>query len=267
MFASPQTPFRQTGHYTPSRPSPLNISTPPWTMSPTRPTNQGRTTLFQTEPATRHTQSQLSPIPLNMNSSNTFAPTFNAHPPSSPNSPSSPTRPKPKYEARYAATIANPLKTGLARSRTRKMFLNRVRNDRDEGRFEARGEQMMHMEHLADRRRWEESMAREGEIAELDFEEDDMLPGMFDVYVLGLGLLMRIDDADVLDELISQEDMEMAMREAQAQAQAQLQGQGQGYAHGRVDQLRGNDEVPFSDDDYDDIFMRLQEQSQDMDMS
>lgn len=61
------------------------------------------------------------------------------------------------------------------------MFLNRVRNDRDEGRFEARGEQMMHMEHLADRRRWEESMAREGEVAEygIEDEEDDMLPGMF----------------------------------------------------------------------------------------
>lgn len=64
------------------------------------------------------------------------------------------------------------------------MFLNRVRNDRDEGRFEARGEQMMHMEHLADRRRWEESMAREGEVAEPEIEEedDDMLPGMFLFY-------------------------------------------------------------------------------------
>ena len=62
------------------------------------------------------------------------------------------------------------------------MFLNRVRNERDDGRFEARGEQMMRMEHLADRRRWEESMARDGEgiIAgfEGEVEEDDMLPGM-----------------------------------------------------------------------------------------
>jgi hypothetical protein len=70
---------------------------------------------------------------------------------------------------------------GLARSKTRKMFLNRVKGERDAGRFEARGEQMMHMEHLADRRRWEESMAREGEgvIGEVEIaEEDDMLPGM-----------------------------------------------------------------------------------------
>lgn len=60
------------------------------------------------------------------------------------------------------------------------MFLNRVRNERDNGHFEARGEQMMHMEHLADRRRWEETLAREGEFAEIDIgEEDDMLPGMY----------------------------------------------------------------------------------------
>lgn len=67
------------------------------------------------------------------------------------------------------------------------MFLNRVRSERDNGRFEARGEQMMHMEHLADRRRWEESMAREGEgvVGEAEIgDEDDMLPGMFCSFLL-----------------------------------------------------------------------------------
>lgn len=55
----------------------------------------------------------------------------------------------------------------------------------------------------------------------------------------------------------------MAFREAQAHAQMQA-------APGRIGQLRGNEhDVPFSDDDYDDIFMGLQEQehAQDMDMS
>lgn len=68
------------------------------------------------------------------------------------------------------------------------MFLNRVKNDRDAGRFEARGEQIMMMEHLADRRRWEEEMSHDmdsvvGEF-EVDVEEDGdgdevMIPGMF----------------------------------------------------------------------------------------
>lgn len=71
------------------------------------------------------------------------------------------------------------------------------------------------------------------------------------------------DDADALDEFLSQEEaMEMAMREAQAQAQTHAPS-----GFGRVDQLRNQNDVPFSDDDYDDIFMGLQEQSQDMDMS
>lgn len=69
----------------------------------------------------------------------------------------------------------------LVRSKTRKMFMNRVKNERDSGRFEARGEQMMMMEHLADKRRWEESMARDaaGVMQEFEAEEDDMLPGRF----------------------------------------------------------------------------------------
>lgn len=71
------------------------------------------------------------------------------------------------------------------------MFLNRVRHERDDGRFEARGEQMMRMEHLADRRRWEESMARDGDAVvgfEEEVDEDDMLPGMF-FPLVSLGLI------------------------------------------------------------------------------
>jgi hypothetical protein len=72
-----------------------------------------------------------------------------------------------------------------------------------------------------------------------------------------------VDYGDALDEFISQEEaLEMELREAQAQAQIGV--------HGSVERLRATgtgNEVPFSDDDYDDIFMGLQEQSQDMDMS
>ncbi|OGE50688.1 hypothetical protein PENARI_c016G01821 [Penicillium arizonense] len=304
MFAHPpSTPFRQTGYYTPARPSPLgqrstNISTPPWIMSPTRSgapkpsamdenantTNANNTNAFldsspittsfqpfniQSEPITRHKNNHQSPITFNaptstsntpFTSNNPFTFPANTNTSPSPLSPTTPTRTssKPKFEARYASTIANPLKNApsLARSKTRKMFLNRVRNERDSGRFEARGEQMMRMECLADRRRWEESMAADGEVMGLEFDgefegegEDDMLP----------------DEADALDEFISQEEaMEMALRETQGVAAPLL---------GRVDSLRGDgSRVPFSDDEYDDIFMGLSDSQfgngpQDMDMS
>ncbi|KAJ5293778.1 hypothetical protein N7508_008599 [Penicillium antarcticum] len=131
---------------------------------------------IQSEPITRHSNSHQSPIAFNPTStSNTpftttndpFSfPANNNNNNETPNSPTTPTRPKPKFETRYANTIANPLRNApsLARSKTRKLFLNRVRNERDSGRFEARGEQMMRMECLADRRRWEESMAADGDI-------------------------------------------------------------------------------------------------------
>lgn len=103
----------------------------------------------------------------------------------SPTSPSPSAR--PKYAERYANQIANPLKTStsLARSKTRKMFLNRVKNERDAGRFEARGEQMMMAEYLADKRRWEESMKRdvdgimEGYEAEIE-QDTGTVAGMYD---------------------------------------------------------------------------------------
>lgn len=213
MFAtqSPQTPFRKT-HYSPTRPSPLSkhTTTPPlWNMSPTRSIQSASQSTapnpfshpppifnIQTEPIARHTNNHHSPIPMQFNASASASTTpTSSNPffiqPQTPASPSSPTRQKPKYEARYASTIANPLQgaVGLARSKTRKMFLNRVRHERDDGRFEARGEQMMRMEHLADRRRWEESMARDGEGVFGGFEgdEDDMLPGMLVFFQIPLG--------------------------------------------------------------------------------
>lgn len=104
----------------------------------------------------------------------------------------SPASPSPsargKFADRYASQIANPMKTSasLARSKTRKMFLNRVKDERDLGRFEARGEQMMHMDYLAEKRRWEESMVRDldGVVRDEDLEEDDLLPGMSTLLVL-----------------------------------------------------------------------------------
>jgi hypothetical protein len=194
MFAtSPQTPFRQTGHYTPSHPSPLSLSTPQWNMTPSHQNNPPVFNI-QTEPINRHAQNHASPIQIHTSASASTTPTFTPIF-QTPSSPLSPSRTKSKYEARYAS-IANPLQnaSGLARSKTRKMFLNRVRSERDNGRFEARGEQMMHMEHLADQRRWEERMAREGEgfVAEAEIgveDEDDMLPGMFCFFLLlGIGI-------------------------------------------------------------------------------
>ncbi|KAJ5499775.1 hypothetical protein N7453_008826 [Penicillium expansum] len=253
MFAtqSPQTPFRQT-HYTPIHSSPLskhNTTPPTWTMSPTRSMQSASQSTapnpfsnappifnIQTEPITRHMQNHHSPIPMNFHASASASTTptstnpFLAHA-QTPASPSSPTRQKPKYEARYASTIANPLQgaAGLARSKTRKMFLNRVRHERDDGRFEARGEQMMRMEHLADRRRWEEN------------------------------------DVDALDEFISQEEaMEMALMETQTGLPARVgdlrsNGPGVLFSDDEYDDIFMGLSEPRGD--------QCQSQSQDMDMS
>lgn len=90
------------------------------------------------------------------------------------------------YATRYTNTIANPLasrragntagagaagtgrgKGGAtspeARANRRTLFLNRIKQDRDAGRFEARGEQFVLMEDVAEERRRREAMERRAE--------------------------------------------------------------------------------------------------------
>ncbi|KAJ5723398.1 hypothetical protein N7488_001433 [Penicillium malachiteum] len=269
MFATqpPSTPFRQTRYYSPARPSPLgprstNISTPLWTMgSPTlgcesqaQKTSAENTSfspspvsfsLHNSQPQQATRQHLSSPI-FNTAAAPATPFFFSPNLPSTSNSnPFSPASPSPatrgsKFADRYAAQVAYPMKSSasLARSKTRKMFLNRVRNERDEGRFEARGEQMMRADYMAEKRRWEESMARDMDRTQGSNEmlEDDMLP----------------DESEIraLDEFISQEEaMEMAMLENMYQQ-----------------------DTSFSDAEYDDIFMTMPDpalahQNQDMDMS
>ncbi|KAF7719729.1 Uncharacterized protein PECH_008915 [Penicillium ucsense] len=290
--STPTKPFRHKGHYTPVRPSPLGphsttAATPPWTMGSPTPTRSGASPISfpnftsvagavaQTEQPPRyhnpfspstgvshskspsHTHSQSpsftniasSPAPFIHQPAN--APTHPGQPNNifAPQSPT-PTSPTPsrqsRFAERYAAQIANPMRgtTSLARSKTRAMFLNRVRSERDTGRFEARGEQMMMAEHLADKRRWEESMAREADGAldgvERDIEDDGMLP-------------VDEDELRALEEYLSQEEaFERAAQESISNAH-----------RSRMTEP----DVPFSDADYDDIFMQLQEPAQDMDMS
>jgi hypothetical protein len=208
----------------------------------------------------RHTQSSPAFPTFSINNENENQPqqtSFNLFGASTPFFPQqsnimSPTSPspaaRPKYSERYATQIANPMKTSnsLVRSKTRKMFMNRVKNERDSGRFEARGEQMMMMEHLADKRKWEESMARDAGSVMPDFEgeDDNMLPDEADMYAL--------------NEFISEEEaMQMAMQETLRQ-------------DGQQHQYQAQPNPSFSDDEYDDIFMTISDpakSNQDMDMS
>lgn len=123
-----------------------------------------------------------SPIPQSQFSFATPSPQHQQqqqqHPTSTTTSTSTPTTPANNtkatpYAQRYAATIANPLNTArrsgsvrsggtspTARATRRNLFLNRIKEDRDAGRFEARGEQLVLMEDAAEEKKWRESMAR-----------------------------------------------------------------------------------------------------------
>ncbi|KAJ5625797.1 hypothetical protein N7510_002106 [Penicillium lagena] len=284
--SSPSTPLGHR-HYTPVRPSPLgprsaNISTPPWTMG--TPSRASAATAadqmqkpFGTDENSHAQHIQSSPVPFPVFSTtpsqqqgashantNIFGAIASAPPlfhqksttatPLSPTSPSPAAAPAPRFAARYASQIANPLRntsSALVRSKSRKMFLNRVKNDRDAGRFEARGEQIMMMEHLADRRRWEEEMSH----------DMDLVVGECEIDVEGEG------DGD--EEMIPDEEEMHALYEYLAQEESverPIFESGAGTSTYGTKEPSGS----FNDDEYDDIFSAMTEHgyaSQDMDMS
>ncbi|GAD99087.1 conserved hypothetical protein [Paecilomyces variotii No. 5] len=176
------------------------------------------------------------------------------------------TTPKPSaYAQRYASQVSSPASkvasrgnvsaSETARAKRRDMFLNRVKRDREAGRLDARGEQLMMMEYMAEQKQWDEIMSRRAdgilreygldeEVDEVEAEEGNDVGDEADVYAL--------------DEYISQEhEMEEALEELVPQ--------------NVPSSPRSERDSFYGDDDYDDIFMDLADHvngaGQDMDMS
>lgn len=169
--------------------------------------------------------------------------------------------------------------SSTARSTRRNAFLNRVKQERDAGRFETRGEQLALMEHVAEEKRWGEAMRRraEGLFAGLDdggvdvdadvdgnvgdeglSVEGTLFFSLFSfLFLYEWFVLTFVLDEVALDEYLRQED---ATQTGPWGPDLAPPGQGGGG-------FGPKDPGSFSDEEYDDIFMDLAQPSQDMDMS
>ncbi|KAI9370107.1 hypothetical protein BJX61DRAFT_544959 [Aspergillus egyptiacus] len=174
----------------------------------------------------------------------------------------------PNYATRYKTTISNPLQSHSAkrtytsssnpsaRSARRTAFLNRVKQDRDDGRYEDRAEQLFFMEGVAEQKEWERNMKRGAEKVDIGF-------GFDPVYEVEEEI-KRADDPEVqaLDEYLEQEralEMELVQSlETQPTPSRYL-----------MNGALSDGSSSFSDEEYDDIFLDLVEHSppQDIDMS
>jgi len=88
------------------------------------------------------------------------------------------------YAQRYASQVSNPASkvasrgttsaSEAARAKRRDMFLSRVKRDREAGRLDARGEQLMMMEYMAEQKQWGEIMSRraDGILREYGLDEE-----------------------------------------------------------------------------------------------
>lgn len=118
------------------------------------------------------------------------------------------------FEQRYKSRISNPLNrifsssssfssgengrrggalsslSARAAAKQRDLFLNKMKRDRDEGLFNARGEQLMRMECLTEQKQWGEAMRRDAEglfqqyhLDEVAAEgEEEMVEGMLQLH-------------------------------------------------------------------------------------
>ncbi|KAI1934362.1 hypothetical protein LOZ04_005054 [Ophidiomyces ophidiicola] len=115
-------------------------------------------------------RSRLSPMSPNNHSHNKQDAAAAPEPPFSP--PSSPL----SYAQRYTSRIAHPASrvTGrTSRDIRRNAFLNRVKQDRQSARFNAREDRMLWIEYITQKRRFEEEMARSA--PRIDNVEDAMV--------------------------------------------------------------------------------------------
>ncbi|KAL2854421.1 hypothetical protein BJY01DRAFT_38117 [Aspergillus pseudoustus] len=245
-----QTPNPDYTHYpwTPTRPSPLSpqrSSSSP-TMITTASIQQPQ---LQQQSQTHSPLFTFYPSPTSSPSRGLPETTSNAKATTSPS-----------YAARYTTTISRPLlshsakrtftasSTSAARFARRNAFLDRVKQDRNDGRFEARAEQLAFMEDIVEQKEWNERMKRGAEEVEAGLPWESGVEDEEGMYS---------EDAEVqaLDEYLEQEHaLEMQLLEQMHPAQ---------------DSTRGNPASSFSDDEYDDIFMDLADPSapQDIDMS
>ncbi|KAB8257051.1 hypothetical protein BDV32DRAFT_87933 [Aspergillus pseudonomiae] len=239
----------------PARPSPLSPRS-----SPARPM-ASLSSPFHYPPASESQPN--TPVTSRTESRNPFFGSPISPSPSKRADTSSRSKTSPTYAQRYASTISNPLNNASrngtassspsAREARRNVFLNRIKQGRDDARFANRGEQLVLMEHVAEQQKWGESMRRrtdgilQGYLRDLEEGVDDVL-----------------DEADIqaLDEYLSQEQaMEMELLENVDMQTPSGQDNGGAWK---------DPGSSFSDEEYEDIFMDLADQtalSQDMDIS
>ena len=129
------------------------------------------------------------------------------------------------------------------------MYLNRIRRDRQDGRFEERGEQIMRMEYVAERQKWDERMKRDADrlfAVDLDAVVDDE----------GDGLAFSADvdaDADADADMRALDEYISAEQAVDSRVQDQHQSLDQGSGQSRY----LDDGASYSDEEYEDIFMDL----------
>lgn len=161
------------------------------------------------------------------------------------------------FAKRSVKTTPQPKQSEL-RDRRRSAFLRKVRDGRDEGRFESRGEDIMRMEFVRRQKAWEAELAEQAPIESGEAEEEDEGWRRWDTDLPESGMQMSAPSTqqpwadDEVDEVLMREDRELdALIE-------NLPDASQVHREEGVDEM-GEVNLWSDDDDYDALFSEFME--------
>ncbi|KAK4496550.1 hypothetical protein PRZ48_012530 [Zasmidium cellare] len=124
------------------------------------------------------------------------------------------------------------------KDRRRNAFLRKVQNDRDERRYESRGEDIMRLEFVRRRREYEDELARNAPSPSAE-EEEAELPGW--------------GSMDVSSQVVPEEEVEEFVRDEEEEMRALLEN----FPDEEMEEMEGNENLWSDDADYDALFSEV----------
>jgi hypothetical protein len=145
-----------------------------------------------------------------------------------------------------------------AKDRRKSLFRDKIRKHRDDARFEGRGDQVLRMDFVRERREWEDRLARR---APADLDGDENMEGIDEVGVKERGVVPMTEEEEIealAQYLVDTEDDEMQLQdEREGDRRWEEHGQRKLLGRGNEPRLDGNLSYGSDDEDYDHLFMEV----------
>lgn len=149
-------------------------------------------------------------------------------------------------------------RNAAAKDRRKSLFRDKIRKQRDDARFEGRGDQVLRMDFVQERREWEERLARR---APADLDGDESMEGTDEVRVGENEVVPLTEEGEIealAQYLLEREGEDLSLREGRdGEGGRDEQEQSQQLDHRQDFRADGFGNYGSDDEDYDQLFMEV----------